>query len=286
MNRFRKVSRFALIQTGLVFASAAIGVLSVVSVARAEDDLPPIDESVEQREPWSDSSARTMPRGRVEVGLFSPARWAPWEGVELGLNPVWFFMLPHVEAKLTWLAWNDAWYFGSQHRVSYPSPFLNFVSREGAGGLLPPDTDVPTAVMLDNDLLLSRTLGPDHMATLRFGISVAPRTSSDNFPLLDFPFLYPRFAPLYAPFVPRAGATIEGRVYGPVHFALDVQASYLPIDEDQGITDAWAYEEGLTLHYRPSEKHQLSTGMLVEQADYPIGWRMHFLPTVDYRYAW
>jgi hypothetical protein len=206
--------------------------------------------------------------------------------VELGLHPVWFFMLPHFEAKLTWLAWNDAWYFGSQHRVSYPSLFLKFISREGAGGLLPPNTEVPAALMFDNDVLLSRTLGPDHIATLRFGVSVAAHGSTEDLPLLDFPFLYQRFAPLYAPLVPRAGASIEGRVYGPVHFALDVQASYLPIDEDQGITDAWAYEEALTLHYRPTDQHQLSTGMLVEQAEYPIGWRMHLMPTVDYRYAW
>ncbi len=269
---------------------AAVGLTLCVGAGAA---VPPslahaelgIDDSVSERAPWSDGSARTMPRGRAEVALFSSARWAPWDGVELGAHPVWFFALPHAEAKLTWASWNQAWYVGSAHRVSYPTPFLHLVSREGAGGLLPNDTDVPQAFVFDNAVLVSRVLGPWHVVTLRAGLSVAAQSSAD-LPLLDFPFLYQRFAPLYAPLVPRLLARAEGRLVGPVYFAVEAQASYLPFDEDYGAPRGWAYEEALTLHYRPSSKHQLSAGVRAEQAVYPIGTRTHLLPTLDYRYAW
>lgn len=245
-----------------------------------------VDDSIEERDPWADGSARTMPVGRAEVGLFSPARVTPLDGVELGLHPLWFFVLPHVEAKITWASWNDGFFFASQHRLSYPSLFLNAVATEGAGGLLPADSDVPQALIIDNYLLLSRVLGPEQVLTLRAGVSVAPRAESD-LPLLDFPFLYPRFAPLYAPLVPRAGALVEGRISGSLHYALDFMVSYLPVgDEEQGTKDAWAFEEALELHYRIEDTHQLSVGARVAQAEYPIGWRTHLLPTVDYRYAW
>jgi hypothetical protein len=249
-------------------------------------ELPDFDDSVEQREPWADGSARTMPVGRAEIGVFSPARWTPVEGVELGLHPVWFFVLPHVEAKLQWASFGAGFYFATQHRLSYPSLFLNLVATEGTGGLLPNDSNVPQALIIDNYALLSRTLGEHQVLTLRAGISVGPRTSSD-LPLLDFPFLYAEFAPLYAPLVPRAGALVEGRIAGDFHYSLEFLASFLPVgDEEQGTRDAWAFDEAVELHYRIHDTHEFSAGMLIEQAEYPIGWRVYFLPTVDYRYAW
>ncbi len=279
MRRKRTVTSFGL---GLLFVFALLRTASAAEPAKSPD----FDDSVEQREPWADGSARTMPEGRAEVGVFSPARWAPVEGVELGLHPVLFVVLPHIEAKVEWTSFGHGFYFATQHRLSYPSLFLNLVATEGTGGLLPSDSDVPQALIIDNYALLSRTLGEHQVLTLRAGISVGPRTSSD-LPLLDFPFLYADFAPLYAPLVPRAGALLEGRIGGDFHYALDFLVSYMPIgDEEQGTKDAWAFDEAVELHYRIRDTHQFSAGMLIEQAEFPIGWRVYFLPTVDYRYAW
>lgn len=234
---------------------------------------------------WGDHSARTLPAGRAEVGVFSAARHAPRPGLELSLHPVMLFVLPHIEAKATWASWGGAWFFGSRHRLAYPSLFLHAVAREGAGGLLPADSEIPQAVLVESDALLSRSLGAQ-ILTWRLGFAAAPRTPAD-WPLLDFPFLYPRFAALQALLVPRAGLSLDGRVAGPVHYGFDFLASYLPVgDEEQGTRDAVALEAALLVHYRPSPSHQLSAGARVAHALYPIGWRTHGLPVIDYRYAW
>lgn len=233
---------------------------------------------------WADQSARTLPEGQAEVGVFSAARYAPRTGLELGLHPGVFFVMPHIEAKLTW-ATDGKWILGSRHRLAYPSLFLHAVAREGAGGLLPADTEIPQALIVESDVLLSRTLGAQ-VVTWRLGFAAAPRSAAD-LPLLDFPFLYPRFAALHAPLVPRTGLSLDGRVAGPVHYAFDVLASYLPIaDQEQGTEDAAAFEAALLVHYRLSSSHQLSAGARVAHALYPIGWRTHGLPVIDYRYAW
>src|SRR5690606_33434141 len=85
--------------------------------------------------PWGTDSALTMPRGRWELGLFHPSRWAPADRLEIALHPLLFFVLPHVEAKMALLE-RGAFHFGARARLSYPTLFLSVVSKEGSGGLL------------------------------------------------------------------------------------------------------------------------------------------------------
>jgi len=260
------------------------GVAVQVTVAAAGGEL---GFAQEQRSQWSTQSAKLIEPGRVEVGVLSQARWGVSERVELGAHPLWFFVLPHVEGKLS-LASYGAWSLSSSHRLSYPTPFLDLVSTDGPGGLLPQTTDVPHALLMDTALLLSVEWRPEQLLTAEFGLQVASHRD-DSLPLLDFPFLYQRFAALWAPGVPRFGLIAEGRALGWLGYRAelryyDLNTSDIVIAPDDW-NGGWALEAAGALHLQLGTNGRISCGLRWARADYPIGQRSHWLPLVDYRYA-
>jgi hypothetical protein len=228
---------------------------------------------------WSTNSAWTLPRGRWELGLFGASRVGVTDRVELAVHPLLFFALPHAEAKLRLFEHGDLT-FASRHRLSYPTWFLKLVSKEGSGGLLPATTDVPQALQLESDAIGSWRWAPDQLATLGWGLAVAPSESTRDLPLLDFPFLYPRFAALHAWGVPRMWLSFDGRVLGPVYHALDARWYVLPLADVEG---AYAFESGVAIEYRFGSSVALRLGTRTSIARYPIGTRFHYLPYVDVR---
>jgi hypothetical protein len=254
---------------------AAVAVAAIVlSVIRTASAAPVEDDGFA---PWSTHGAITVPRGRWELALFGNSRYGLTERFELALHPVVFFALPHVEAKLRF--WQvGRWSAAVRSRLSYPTPFLNLVSKEGSGGLLPATTDVPQALELEADGLVSFRFHERQLVSFAAGLAVAPRSSSDDFPLLDFPFLYPRFAPLYSWGVPRFDLNVEGQIVGGLHYAADFRAYLLFLDDVEG---EFALEQALASEYRFGARVALELGMRASLARYPVGTRLHFLPYFD-----
>jgi hypothetical protein len=226
--------------------------------------------------PWASDSAQPIATGRWEAGLVHGVHWGPVPDVELVLHPVLFFMLPHAEGKIRW-AQRGPWSWATRHRLSYPSLFLQLVSREGALGLLPATTEVPVAIEFDNDVLGSWQFAEGQIATLEAGLTTAPRlTSGEDLPLLDFPFLYPRFAALKTTFTAYAGMGVEGQLLGPIAYQVDVDVYWLRV-----LPGAYAVELGAWLGYRPNPRWTLLAALRIAQAKYPVGERRHVLPYFD-----
>src|SRR5690606_35883141 len=116
-------------------------------------------------------------QGRLELGVFSAATYGVHPRVEIAAHPVGMFLLPSARAKINWakggmlLNTGDShiratvWWLSTQHRLFTPTPFLHLIAREGSGGLLPANTDVPFAVGLETEALLTRAWGA-HLLTL------------------------------------------------------------------------------------------------------------------------
>jgi hypothetical protein len=198
---------------------------------------------------WAPSnSALTVPARRYEVALFAGARYGLRDDLELDWQPLLVFLLPQAELKFRFYEFSG-FAFAARARLAYPTPFLQAISKAGALGLLPATTHPPQAIELDGELLASWLLASEHTASVWFGLAAAPHASSDDLPLLDFPFLYPRFAPLYTTVVPRAGIAFDGRLVGPLFYGVDLRAFLLPLVDVEG---AFAIEQGLSAEYRPS----------------------------------
>jgi hypothetical protein len=234
---------------------------------------------------WSGQSALTLPRGRLEIGLVRGSRYGISDRVEAELHPVLFFALPHLEIKAN--AYQARWAaVAARARMSYPTPFLRLVSREGTGGLLPATSRPPQAIQVEGDVVGTLFWMPRQLATLSAGLAVAPhaRFGEQDLPLLDFPFLYPRFAPLYTVLVPRAALALEGVVAWRIFYALALRGYVMP--ELPYVGNAIAVEQDAAIEYRISAHVAVSVGLLAAETEYPIGWRLHLLPYLDVRVGW
>jgi hypothetical protein len=256
--------------------ACGLAALLAAPLTRAESAQAP---EIERFAEWPTENALTMPRGRVSLGLSSQSSWAVSPELELRLHPALFWILPHAEAKLRWMG-RGRWQLSSSHRLTYPTTFLSLVSREGSGGLLPSTTDVPHSLMLDNDVLGSVEWRDAQWATLRIGASVAPRGDGDD-TLLDFPFLYQRFAALNAPLVPRVVIRLDGDLPRGLGYAVEFRHYWLPLaDFSLFHANEYAAEAYLQL----GSSHRISVAGRLSSAQLPVGWRSHFLPHLDYEF--
>ncbi|HVR18936.1 MAG TPA: hypothetical protein VMS65_04555 [Polyangiaceae bacterium] len=231
---------------------------------------------------WSGSNALTLPRGRWEVALFGGTRHGLTDSIELGMNPLLVVALPHLEAKFM-AARDPRHVFAIRTRVSYPTTFLEIVSKEGQFGLLPATSKPPVALQLEGDAIASSEWFEDHLVSIWIGLAVAfhqPFTAME-LPLLDFPFLYQRFAPLYGPGVPRSGFSFEGRVVGNLYYSTELAWYLMPGLPD--VDHASALENALELELRFGEAFAFAAGLRTSYAKYPYGRRTHFLPYFDVR---
>lgn len=259
-------------------ASRCLAALLCASTSSNGVASPTPSEQPERHSTWSNSTALTPATGRVELGVFSESSWALTPRIELRLHPIAFLVFPHVETKLRWV---DAgqWQLSSLHRLSYPTPFVMTISREGSGGLLPLNTDPPQALLISNHFLGSLEWRPHQWATVQAGASVSTATMG-SVPVVDFPFLYPRLAALHAPLVPTLAANFTGEFATQLGYELELLHTWLWVDSAPLRHSTEIYG---ALHWRPNADHQMSVGGRFSRAEFPIGWRSYFLPHIDYR---
>jgi len=240
---------------------------------------------------WSSRHALTLPKNRVDWATFAASHWGITQRTELSLHPVLVFFSPRAELKCN--LWREpgttrdgtlgrGWALSSLFSLAYPTRFLSVVSHSGSLALLPENTHVPPALEWGSGVLLSRYLG-QVVASVRADLVFAPHAESDV-PLLDFPFLYQRYASFYAPLVPRLAALLSAefnRTWG-----MDVEStfSYLPIDPDYGVRRAYALESAVTVRGTFAKRHRVVLGARVSTAEYPVGVRTHYMPSLDYRF--
>jgi hypothetical protein len=221
---------------------------------------------------WSNGSALTIEDGRFELGLTSEWRYGLEDDLEISTQPIADLLFPHLGAKKHWGS-QGPWHLASAHSIGLSSVFLGQVAREGSGGLLPADLEIPFSFLLGADALVSRELGAGWL-TFGAGLTLGP-TFGDETPILDFPFLYPRFAALNAPVSSQLEARLEGQL-GWLGYAVELALYAWP-----GLDRGWAFEQALALAIVPSDHFRLELGVRTSVADYPIGTRFHALPTFD-----
>ncbi|MDH5493510.1 MAG: hypothetical protein OEY14_16265 [Myxococcales bacterium] len=227
----------------------------------------------------ADDSARAMPAGRAELGLWGPLRVGLMDELQLDVQPLIFLAMPH--ARLRWqLLDTPRWSASLEPGLTYPTVLLGLLSREGTLGLLPHDAEPPQALMIQLGAALSLSHGGGRVSTLRAGLEVAPRGGSKRFPVLDFPFLYPRFAALHAPLVAQLEARSEGRIAGRFDYGASATLFLLP-----SIGGGWAFEQGASARWRISDRFALSAGYRLTLAAYPVGIRLHVLPLLELHFV-
>jgi len=216
----------------------------------------------------------------VETGLFAATRVGLQSDIELQVHPLWFFLAPHVGAKVQWLR-SAAYTLASRHTASYPTPLVKFLSREGTGGVLPVDTVVPHIVNLTQDLLLTRHFGAEQAVTVRAGLRLAGSFGDSTLTTIDLPVVFPRTHAWHEGVVGEMGLAWQGRIQGPLYGSLAIDAFRMP--GDQG---SYSVEQTATLCWRITNRWALMGGIKYVSGEYPFGEQSHLLPVTDLSYSW
>lgn len=231
---------------------------------------------------WTDHSALTTRPNRLETAIFSHWGWGISERVELQSHPLLSVVYPHLAGKVQ--LWDDGTLFlSSRHELASPTPLLRTLARPGAFGLLPEHTPIPWIVLFENSLLFSVRLAEDTWLTLDGGGVVAIGKQSKE-GALDFPFLYQRLVSVAGGATLTGGLTLGGS-FANGRFGYEVRGQLwnLPVPEP-GLQIAT--EGSAQLDWYLSDSHRLELGARGEATEFPIGWRVHWFPTVDYGFAW
>ncbi len=228
---------------------------------------------------WSAATAYVTPENRVETGLFGATRMGLGDGLELSSHPLWFFVIPNVAVKRVDWVLGDA-VLSSEHTLTYPTPLLKLLSREGVGGLLPHESRVPHIVALTNELLVTQPLGFGHALTGWLGLTLAGAVGRANVTTIDLPVVYPRMAAYYEHVTGNAGLSLAGPVWRKVTYRVDGELFLIPNRQA-----TWAAEADLEVSYTLGDTWQLMLGTKLAYSQLPYGSLTRLLPMLDVRYA-
>jgi hypothetical protein len=237
-------------------------------------------------EPFPDDTARALPAGRLETGVFSPLRYGLTDQLELSGHPVLFLVAPNAELKVAWGEPGGV-ALATVHGLLYPTPMMRLLSREGTGGIVPADVRYPHILATSQHLLTSVGLGR-HLVTGRAGGRLATNLTSFDGPRfwsqVEWHFVWPRMAAWFTGWSLDAGLAADGPIGGPFRYRLAVDAFAMP--GLRGGHQAW---EGTALaEWRPSSRFRLRAGAWFSWAEFPYGSRFLWppFPYLDAAWAW
>ena len=128
---------------------ASILLFCIAGILHAQDD--PLLKK------WSFNTAHLMPAGKWESGILQPFRYGINGKMEVFTHVPMLPFIPEAGVKVAWGNKND-FILASEHSLSVPTPFLDFVSRKGIGGLISPEYDFAFILSVYNGLVVSRAV--------------------------------------------------------------------------------------------------------------------------------
>jgi hypothetical protein len=227
---------------------------------------------------WTGRSALVQPVAHGQIALFGESRVGVGHDLQVGLHVAgWAALTPH--ASLLYQSVRlGALYVSGRLGIAYPSPTLSLLTGKGAGALLPADTKPPQALLFDPGVRASLELPWAQLLTLELALPFAAKFTHTSSPLLDFPFLYPRFAALHTPVTVHLSATAEGVLVTAFRWVGALDTWILPV-----VKHGFALEPRVGLAWAAERRVTLELGYRASYARYPVGLRFHNIPYFDLR---
>ena len=231
---------------------------------------------------WAADAAKLLEPGQRQIGVFQPWRIGLSERFEVSTHPVLFLAIPNLSLKMSHGSLMS-FELGSRHSLTYPSPLLKAVSKEGIGGMISPEFDIPHILHHKSEILLSKAISDDLLLNCKAGLAIAlgagdldPRTS------MDLPLLYPRWATWYSGY----GLITGGEMIYDISDKLAVQSDVdILIHSEE--TGGLALEHKSLLHVSRKSDRRFSLGYKLSYAEYPFGKQIHLLgPIFDFQWSW
>ena len=230
--------------------------------------------------PWSIGTAHTLPRGRIEVGIFQPLRYGLRDGLEVSTHALLNALMPNVRLKVGLAEWRDLT-LAARFGIHFPTPLLMVLSREGTGGVLPPDVEVPFIVGWDMDLLVTYRLRAGYWITGRATALLAATAGESTMPTMDLPLVFPRSSAYHHGVAFQVGVDLDAHLWRGLWYLVDVDLFLMPGGEGN-----FALEHTLMLSWRFTRGFAAHLGYKMVWGEYPFGQQFHMLPLADVQWAW
>jgi len=228
---------------------------------------------------WLYGSAEVIRPGQWEVGLLQPLVYGLASDLQLSLHPIIFFVMPNGTITKTWGNVKQ-WKIASRHELNYPTPLLRMVAKEGIGGFVSPEFNIPKILLASNDLLASM-IGTSYKLTFKAGITIAVKNDEiDSRTSIDLPLIYNRLSPLYNGSYIKVGSDYQFTLNRKTTFCLDFD--YFLLNN----SDHYTALEHKALICHVKNQRQISIGYKFIAAEYPFGVEKHLLPIFDIRWQW
>ena len=229
---------------------------------------------------FTPDSARLVPPGRMELGLFAPLRWDVAERLELSVYPLWMFLDPNAALRVGWghaggLEW------ASDHALAYPTPLMRLLARQGTGGIVPSDVTYPHLISFANHVLVTRELPGAHLLSARLGGQLAWNLTPFDGPRfwsqVEWHYAWPRTAAWITGWSLDGGLAAQGPITGPLGYRVTLDLFLMP-----GLKGDRAVEWSVVATWRPRPGFELHAGATWSWARFPYGTRTSVpLPLVD-----
>ncbi len=257
--------------------------LCVLLIISSPFVVPPgLSQSQDQfNKNWSSGTAFLLSEGRMEIGIFQPLRYGWSKSFEFSIHPLAAFIIPNLSLKWSH-GQNNRYFFATRHSIIYPTLLLRTVSKQGTGGLISPEFDIPHMISIYNEVVMSKEVLANHLLSIKAGVNFALKSSDlDQRSTIDLPIIFPRLAVYYHGLSYRFGSDLQGKFFRRWDYLVDSEIFYTPAGDEN-----FAFEhEGLLL-WNKSERFQFSIGYKLVYGEYPYGTQWHLLfPMLDLQWA-
>ena len=231
---------------------------------------------------WSADAASVLEPGQRQIGLFQPWRIGMSDRYELSTHPLLFLGIPNLSVKLGHGSMSGL-DIGSRHSMTYPTLLLKAAAKEGIGGLISPEFEIPAMLHHKSELLVSKPFGDRSLVNLKAGLAITFRSGDlDSRTSIDLPLLYQRWATWYSGW----GVVTGGELIHRLSDKLAIQADG-DIFLHSGDTGGLALEHKSLLHFARKSNRRFSFGYKLTYVEYPFGKQVHFLgPIFDFQWSW
>lgn len=226
---------------------------------------------------WSDGTANTLPKNRIELKLFQLSSIGLTDKLELSAHPLMMFLLPQVKLKAGWGKIAGAT-IASEHELIYPTFFLGVVSMKGTGGLISPEFHYPQMIAIYNGILATWGVSKNAVLTGKAGMAFSLRSGPINpYSTIDLPVIYPRLKVFYHNPEIDLGFDFRWRVLSCFGWQFSGESFIFP-----GTTNNVFFENRSALgYYSKKQTLHIELGYKLCYGIYPSGPQLHLLPLLD-----
>ncbi len=235
------------------------------------------------------------------IGIFDPLRISINKIHELRIQPLSFFLIPNVTFERHWYGKRHdddvARFLGhyhtnfySTHSVTFPTLLLNVLTKEGIGGLLPTNSEIPFIFTTKHQLFFEHFIIPTDLAiTIGGGVEFGFHGKDSDFPPIEYPIIFPRTHVYNNDYLLQGDFKTSIKLSQRAKFAyvtphsstlywLDLRTTYFHLPTNT--KNYMALEEALTLR-RESWKKTYKLGIKYSYGSYAFGTDDGFFPYFD-----